>query len=150
MNHESIIASEQRRIERLKRYQLPHGYKRIGWLLFVLSFVAIFAIAFTSNSETLMEASKYGILIGLLIVSVSKEPIEDEWITKLRMQSYAFAFVVGVIYALLMPFLDFGVDAITGAEGARVEDLEGFVVLWMLLFVQVFVFHLLKRSTNDE
>jgi len=150
MSSRSFADSEIRKIEKLKKYQLPHSFKKIGFGIFIVSFVAMFAIAFTTNNLDAREISKYGILFGLLIISISKEKIEDEFIIKMRMQSYTLAFILGVLYALVLPFVDFIVDFIFQSDKAEVKDVGDFVILWMLLFVQVFFFHLLKRGSNEE
>jgi hypothetical protein len=105
----------------------------------------MFVNAFLINNIDLKLAAKYGVLIGLLITSISKEKIEDELVAKLRMQSYTFAFVMGVVYAIALPLIDYLFETVLGKESAAVKDMGDFTILWMLLFVQVFFFHYLKR-----
>ena len=129
----------------MKNFQLPPIYKKIGIGVAVLSFIGLFANKFTVNMEALRSATKYGLLIGFLLISISREEIEDELIKNLRMQSYSFAFVFGVILSLFSPFVDFVVDAILGAQEAGLDDAGDFEILWILLSVQVFYFEMLKR-----
>ena len=49
------------------------------------------------------------ILLGMLMNSMSKEKIEDEYLGRLRSQSYRFSFIVVVLYALIQPLINFGV-----------------------------------------
>jgi hypothetical protein len=135
---------ETDKFEKIKKYQLPNHFKKIGFGIFILSFIAMFIVAFTINDPQLRQFTKYGILFGLLIISISKEKIEDEYIIKIRMQSYTIAFIIGVAYALVLPFVDFLVDYFL-KEDAQLKDMGDFMILWMLLFVQVLFFHLLKR-----
>ena len=77
--------------------------------------------------------------------TISKEALEDEFITELRMQSYKFAFTLGVIYTLVLPFVDYLGDAVFSPEHAMFKDVGDFQVLWLLLGMQIFYFEYLKR-----
>ena len=145
MTLKSIADCERRSLRRMKKYQLPHRFKRVGFLLFAISFIFLFINAFSWEVESYRVMARYGILVGLLIVSISKEPVEDELITKLRMESYAFAFIMGVVYALVLPFVDYLIDLGLKPDEAVVKDTGDFIILWMLLCVQVLYFEVLKR-----
>jgi hypothetical protein len=145
MNKNSFIENERKSLEKMKKLQLPHSMKKIGFGIFVIFFITMFVNAFLINNIDLKLAAKYGVLIGLLITSISKEKIEDELVAKLRMQSYTFAFVMGVVYAIALPLIDYLFETVLGKESAAVKDMGDFTILWMLLFVQVFFFHYLKR-----
>lgn len=145
MNKNCLAESERKGLEKMKKLQLPHKYKKIGLGIFIIFFVSLFVNAFLIHNPELKIGSKFGLLIGLLIMSVSKEKIEDELVANLRMQSYAFAFITGVFYALALPFVDYLFNMAFSNPGAVVKDMGDFNILWMLLFVQVFYFHYLKR-----
>jgi hypothetical protein len=119
--------------------------KRIGATIATISFVSLFINKFTVDVELIREICKYGMLIGLLIVSISKEKIEDEFIIQLRMQSYTFAFIAAVLMAFIQPFVNYAVDYAISGETVFKENGD-FVILWMLLFCQVFYFELLKKT----
>ncbi len=145
MTLKSIIDCERKSLRKLERLQLPNGYKKIGIGLAIFSFLFLFVNKFTFDSMELRLASRYGLLVGMLLVSISKDKIEDELITKLRMQSYTFAFVIGVFFTLVQPFLNYFVDFYFDPNGAIFKDTGDFEVLWILLSIQVFHFELLKR-----
>lgn len=145
MNKEHFIAREGKSLEKMKKLQLPHTYKKIGFWIFVVFFVGMLVNAFLIHQAELKMVSKYGLLVGLLITSISKEKIEDELVANLRMQSYTFAFIIGVVYALILPFIDYLFDMAFNNNSAVLKDMGDFNILWMLLFVQVFFFHYLKR-----
>lgn len=136
---------ERKHYEKMRNWQLPDYFKKIGITIAIISFITLFLNAFSFELSWLKISSKYGILAGLLIISISKEKIEDELVTKLRMQSYTFAFLMAVLFSLFQPFLNFSVDWIGNAETAVFKDNGDFMILWMLLFVQVFYFEMLKR-----
>ena len=145
MNTKSFLKCEQERVDRLKKLQLPHLYRKIGIVIAVVTFILLFVNAFTINNLDYRLAIKYGMLVGLLLVSISKEKIEDELIANLRMQSYTFAFIVCVAYTIVQPFINYAVDYFVDAEKAMVKDTGDFVILFILLCVQVFYFEMLKR-----
>ena len=126
----------------MRNLQIPNHFKKVGVAIAIISFVTFF---FTAKGGDFRMVGKYGLLVGMLLISISKEKIEDELIVKLRMQSYTFAFIVGVIYALLLPFVDYLVDAMVEPKIAEVKNMGDFMILWMLLSVQIFSFKLLKR-----
>lgn len=143
-NLKSIAACEQRKIDKLKKYQLPNTFKKIGIIIAVFSFVLLMINGFFIDNLIIREATKYTLLIGMLIISISKEKIEDERIAQLRMQSYTVAFIAGVILALFQPFANILVDFLLGASEPAMKDTGDFVTLWTLLSVQLFYFELLK------
>ncbi|WP_405223851.1 hypothetical protein [Dokdonia sp. Asnod1-B02] len=152
MNFKKIIACERKNLDKLSKFQLPHKFKRIGWILFIASFVSLIAtsIIVTDDSlkSTIIVIVKYTMLIGLLIVSLSKEPIEDEFIRSIRMRSYMIAFIVGVLQTLVMPFINLGADALING-GSSLKPVNDFFVLWVLLFCQILFFHLFKSGADD-
>ena len=46
------------------------------------------------------------ILVGLLVITISKEKIEDEFIENLRSGAFSFAFGIGVGYVLIQPIIN--------------------------------------------
>jgi hypothetical protein len=76
---------------------------------------------------------------------MSKDKIEDEMTTSLRSQSYTIAFVIGVIYALVMPYVNFGVSNAVNSGSESFKDLGDFQVLLFMLMIQLMFYHNLKR-----
>ena len=81
----------------------------------------------------------------MLLMSVSKDKIEDEMTVSLRAQSYTVAFIVGVVYALVMPYVEFGVSNVVHSGGEVYKDLGDFQVLLFMLMIQLMFYHTLKR-----
>lgn len=145
MTIKNLLECERRSLDKLKNYQLSNIFKKIGFILFVISFITLFVNAFTINNLVFREITKYSMLIGLLLISISKDKIEDEYIKSLRMQSYAYAFIFGVIFILIQPLFRFIFDMIYNTESTIVKDTGDFDILFILLFIQVFYYELLKR-----
>ena len=146
MTTSSVMNFERNSIEKMKKYQLPNYFKKIGIGIAVLSFLGLFVNKYMPNSEIMRIAFRYGMLLGMLIISISKEIIEDEFITKLRMQSYSFAFIISVVYALVFPFINYFVDSVLDGEVPLFKENGDFLILWFLLSIQVFYFEILKRA----
>lgn len=149
MNVKSFMEYERKSLEKMKRYQLPNRFKKIGIGIILISLVAFFVNKFSIENIDLKLIAKYGILVGLLLVSISKEKIEDELITSLRMQSYTFAFIAGVIITLLTnPLFHYIANFISQKQQENFQGVGDWEILWILLSVQVFYFEFLKRMNK--
>jgi hypothetical protein len=147
MNIKKVEACELTKLERfLNKVQLPSFYKNIGLGLLVISFIVLTILKFIDEEDLWVRpALKQAMLIGLLIISLSKEKIEDELIESLRSKSYALAFIIGVLYTLFQPLANYIVDLFLGKQDGPTEI--GYVqVLLFMLLIQVGFFELLKRN----
>ena len=88
-------------------------------------------------------------VIGLLIISISREKIEDELIGKIRMQSYNYAVIVTVLVYLTLPFIHFTIVSIFSSM-PKIEGSKDVSVLGVLLMSQIFTFRKLKKAYNEE
>jgi len=142
MNTESFLECERRSIDKLKKYQLPNQAKKIGWVIFGIAFIALFL---TTKDTTMKLVAKYSLLIGLLIISISKEKIEDELVKNLRMHSFTFAFISAVFIAITNPLASFLVNFAITEQQEIFSGIGDWMILWLLLSIQVFYFEYLKR-----
>lgn len=146
MNNERFAKCERKNMDRILNFRLPYSFKKIGILLFIIAFcLMIVKTWFPEHTSMLREISKKGIVIAMLIISLARDKEEDELIVQLRAQSYAIAFIVGVIYALIMPYVDYGVSNIIKPEGEAYKDLGDFQILIFMLMIQLIYYHVLKR-----
>ena len=147
MKAEKIMDCERRRMEKLINFRLSNVYLKIGIAVVVVSIVAMFwrVLAMEGDTEWLRSLAKKGLIIGMLLMSISKDKEEDELTVKLRTQSYAIAFIIGVIYALVMPYVDYGVSNVIKPEGETFKELGDFQILIFMLMIQLMFYHTLKR-----
>lgn len=147
MKTEKIMNCEIDRLQKFIKFRLPHRFMTIGIGIILLSIVMMFVRAFAMEGETewLKQLLQKTLLVGMLIMSLSKDKIEDEMTISLRAQSYAIAFVTGVIYALVMPYVEFGVSNAVHSGGEAFKDLGDFQVLLFMLMIQLMFYHNLKR-----
>jgi hypothetical protein len=103
------------------------------------------AFVLEGDTEWLKLLLQKALLVGMLIMSISKDKIEDEMTIQLRVQSYMIAFICGVVYALVMPYVEFGVSNIVNSGGEAYKDLGDFQVLLFMLMIQLMFYHNLKR-----
>lgn len=136
------MESEIKNLDKLKKYQLPNGAKNIGWIIFGIAFIALFLTTKDTNPKLI---SKYTILIGLLIVSISKEKIEDELVKNLRMHSFTFAFIFAVFIAITNPLFSYCANFVFTEKQELFSGIGDWMILWLLLSIQVFYFEYLKR-----
>lgn len=147
MNTKKIMDSERKRFEKIINFRLPHKFMSIGIAVVLLSIIMMFVRAFAMEGDTefLKELLKKTLLIGMLLMSISRDNEEDEMTITLRSQSYAIAFVIGVAYALVMPYVEFGVSNVVNSGGEVLKDLGDFQVLVFMLMIQLMFYHNLKR-----
>ena len=147
MNKEEIINCERKRFNKIVNFRLSHRFMRIGIAIVLLAIVLMFVRAFIMEGDTqwLKQLLQKILLVGLLIMSLSKDKIEDEMTISLRSQSYAIAFIVGVVYALVMPYVEFGVSNVVHSGGEPFKNLGDFQVLLFMLMIQLMFYHNLKR-----
>jgi len=148
MNTKKIMDCEDRQLAKLSKFQLPNHYKKIGVGLIVFLILTTIAFMFTDNEPIwISEFIKPGLLLGFLLISISREKDEDEMIVQLRSQSYSLAFVIGVLYAFVQPYVNYGITFLAKPEKATL-DMSQYQVLFFMLLVQIMFFYKLKRQNS--
>ena len=149
MNTTDFLECERNRFSKFRRrLTLPNYFKKLGFGIFILSIFCLLGVAiFTDGNEVIKLIIKNIMLISLLAIAISKEPIEDELVDQLRGQAFSFAFITGVIYAVFQPYVNYLVAAVVRPEKAAFEGLGDFVILWFMLVVYLLSFRMLKRTS---
>ena len=149
-------AKQEGEIEKINKftgYQLPNKFKIVGLVLFIASVLSIIAFeSFFGNSKyygLLDRIAQTGLVLGLLIISISKEKIEDELIIKIRMQSYNYAVIGAVLLYLIMPFVNYALY-FNNSYTPKMDGSKDVAVLALLLTIQIFTFRKLKKAYNEE
>ncbi|WP_452229442.1 MULTISPECIES: hypothetical protein [unclassified Lacinutrix] len=147
MDSKKFLDCERKRFHSFIGFRLPHAFFNIGIAIATLAIVCMCIRAFLieSDAEWLKIITKQVLLIGMLVMSISKDKEEDEMTIALRAQSYAIAFVVGVLYAIILPYVEFGVSNIVHSGGESFKTLGDFQVLIFMLMIQLMFYHNLKR-----
>jgi len=136
--------SERKRLDKLNNFQLPNRYKKIGWYFVLFVFILMIAKKFVDEPTWVKPLLRNCMIVGFLIISLAKEKIEDELIVKLRGQSYRLAFVLGVVYSLVQPYIEYAVDYMLNTDDASM-GFSYFQTLIFMLVVQIGFFEQFKR-----
>jgi len=147
MNTQKIMDCERKRFDKIINFRLSHTFMTVGIAVAAVSIIMMFVRAFVLQGDTewLKVVLQKTLLVGMLLMSISKDKEEDEMTITLRSQSYAIAFVIGVVYALLMPYVELGVSNVVNSGGEVLKDLGDFQVLLFMLMIQLMFYHNLKR-----
>jgi len=145
-----MLACEESRLDRMNRFQFPNYAKKIGYAVALMAFLAGIINRRTVEVELLTQLSRIFMVAGLLIVSLSKEVIEDELIKTLRAYSFKLSFVISILMGLLMPVTNYLADLVIKQKSEGLIGEGEFFVLLMLVIMQLTYFNLLMRYHNEK
>jgi hypothetical protein len=127
----------------------PNYFKKIGIgtvlsLIFVLTPIIIFLKRYNpeaaENYKQLFAIIGMDIiLIGFLLYAGAKEKVEDELISKVRLQSMALAFLFGVIWTIIHPVVQYILNN-------KIVNLQGQNVILFMLIIYVVLFNRFKKD----
>ncbi|MGB3005725.1 MAG: hypothetical protein WBC06_04395 [Chitinophagaceae bacterium] len=86
---------------------LPYKLRKIGWAIALIPFISAIIIKIVNpefiaqNKDILIKFLQCCILVGLLIVIVSKSKLEDEYLQHCRNKSFIFSFLATVTTAII-------------------------------------------------
>ena len=145
MTKAQLLACEAKRLNKL--YLLPNYWKKIALIIFLLSIAGLlFLKSMEGEFVILKDLARKGFLVGMLLFTISKDKIEDELTSKLRAQSFSLAFVCGVGYTLVQPYINYAAKYFIKPEKAIFAEVEVFVILWFMLLIQMLFFYTLKAA----
>jgi len=147
MKNKSFCERERSYIERMNKFQLSNKFKIIGYYFTFGVFALMIGKKFFEEPYWVKPLLRGLLLLGMLLISISKDKIEDEFIESLRSQSYRIAFILAILYSLLQPFINYGVGLLFD-KNETMEGFSYFQVLFYMLVVQLMVFWQLKRMNK--
>ncbi len=146
MSNKSFMECERTKLERWSQFQLANNWKTIGATICLLTLLTLIGIKFIDTEPSwLRDVLKRVLLVGLLIVVLSKEKVEDEMLQSLRAKAFTLAFIFGVLYSLVQPLADYVVHNYI-YEASKENTFSYFQVLSFMLLVQIMFFEVLKRN----
>lgn len=146
MNANKAIDCERSTIQKILNFRLPRYFRTLGIVLFAVSFLMMFLkSSFPEYTSEIKEDAKRLMLVAMLFMSMAKDKEEDELTILLRGQSYAAAFILGVVYALVMPYVEYGVSNLMNSEAEAFKDLGDFQILLFMLMIQLMYYYILKK-----
>jgi len=138
------------------KWLFPHRYRLIGWVLFVpslllgvasvhglfsLDFLIVKGAIFQGTNNLTNELAGLGVIVGLLLIAFSKERVEDEMISRLRLDALQWS-----IYA---NYLILAIAILTIYDGAFLNVMIYNMFTVLLVFIGRFRW-LLHRHTNTS
>ena len=128
----------------MKSNLLPNSFKFLGVTIFALAFLIPIAMGVLNpqpwdDTENRRQITQAIMLVGLLILILSKEKIEDEFINSCRLKAFKVAFIAGIIYFLQ--------DAFGTYNGSLLNS--SFYLLIMQIGVYCIIFYVLKAGLTN-
>ena len=144
---------EQAKLLKIIKFRLPNSFKMLGLVAALLVFALLFAYKFIDGNTLLVkDICRTVILLFLFIASLSREPIEDEFVQHVRSQSYVVAFISALAYAIGIPLIALVFDIlITGVSGdgqVGFYQVSSFEVMFILVCFQLLFFETMKRLAH--
>lgn len=141
---------EHSKLSKIINLRFHHSYKKFGLISAVLLFVFLLGYKFYGANDLLLkDICRTVILLFLLIASLSKDVIEDEYIKHIRSQSYAIAFICTLAYSVGIPLialiLDLLITKITGDGSVQFYEVSAFEVMFILVCFQLLFFETMKQ-----
>lgn len=146
MDIHKILECERKQLTKYK--WLPYHYKKVGYALLVASITALIFILLADKNAfpTFKLLAKDGLLVAMLLIAVTKDKVEDEFTMNLRVKSFALAFIVGMVFAIGQPYINYLVALAVKPEKAVFESMRAYAIIWFMLFVQLGFYQVLKAT----
>lgn len=135
---------ESKRIKKQLKF-LPNYFKKLGVVIIVLSLIPPIIIKslnieiIQSQRDLLKIITLDLLILGLFLIGMSRDKVEDEMTIDIRLKAMAWTFSWAVIYVILQPFVYL-------LFKDPVQDLTGQQVVVSMLFVYMIMFYLQKKG----
>lgn len=133
----------------MKTLLFPHRFQKVGWVIFALAaalgvYLCITDFEGFGGSYTMTNIAIIGIAIGGILATCSKEKIEDEMISHIRLNSLLVALYINYAVLIVASLLVYDLDFL------QVMIYQMFTIL--LVFMVVFRYQVwrLQRGADDE
>ena len=87
---------------------LPTNFKKVGLGVLVLSVLFFFlriSDVLTIDKLLVLIITKTGVLVSLLLLALTKNKVEDELTSRIRLNAFASSFIFGVGIIIVEPFV---------------------------------------------
>ena len=149
-NQCKMMEDEHNKMLKIINFRLPHLYKKVGIIGAVAAFIFLLGYKFYGGESILVkDICRSAMVVLLLIASLSKDLIEDEYIQHVRSQSYVLSFICAVTYSIGLPLIALVMDVlitkISGDGQVGFHEVSAFEVMFMLVAFQLLFFETMKR-----
>ena len=102
----TITDNEYNSLSKILNFRLPNGFRKFGIISACLILAFLIAYKFIGSDALIMkDFLRSLILLFLLLASLSKDKLEDEYSRHIRYQSILIATVFTTVYAILIPII---------------------------------------------
>jgi hypothetical protein len=84
MSKQTICERERSHLDKMNKFQLGNQFKKIGYMIAIGAFILMIGRKYIEDSEWIRPILHGILLIGLLVIFLAKEKIEDELMDSLR------------------------------------------------------------------
>jgi len=145
-NKETFCEGEKRRFNRLMQIGwLPQDFKKVGAIVAIVSFICLIMSKFAMDTgPEIKDLLRSIMLIGMMLIVMSKEEHEDERIDKIRNKAFAGSFILGIIFSLAQPFVNFAVENLF-SDPEPYADISAFQVIFIMITFYLMFLRLMKK-----
>lgn len=133
----------------MKTLLFPHRFQKVGWVIFALAaalgvYLCITDFEGFGGSYTMNNIAIIGIAIGGILATCSREKVEDEMISHIRLNSLLVALYINYAVLIVASLLVYDLDFL------QVMIYQMFTIL--LVFMVVFRYKVwrLQKGAGDE
>jgi hypothetical protein len=140
-------------------FLLPNRFKKIGIILFPISFIIWISIQqglFKSEINHTIKVltltlSFFSFIFGLYFITFSKEPIEDEYINNVRLKSFQVSSITQMTFFLISFLLMFILNIEPHGDAGFSIFLLSSIILYWLMYIIIFNYILfINKSKLDD
>lgn len=139
-------------------FLLPNRFKKIGLILFPIGLLVwistqqgLFNKELNHTMKVLtLTLSFFSFLFGLYFISFSKEPIEDEYIDRVRLKSFQISSITQMVFFLISfttMFL-FNIEP-SGDGGLSIFFLSSIILFW-IMYIMIFNYTLINTKSKID
>ena len=133
----------------MKTLLFPHRFQKVGWVIFALAaalgvYLCITDFEGFGGSYTMNNIAIIGIAIGGILATCSKEKIEDEMISHIRLNSLLVALYINYAVLIVASLLVYDLDFL------QVMIYQMFTILIVFMIVFRYQVWRAKKGADDE
>lgn len=151
----SVHTDERSKLYKIINFKFPHSYRKIGILIGFGLLLGLIVLKFTGLEHLVnKDLIRCLILLSLLIASLGKDKVEDEYASHIRGLSYILAVVCALSYYILLPIIALALDAlivaVSGDGQTSFYEVSAFEVMFSIVGFQLLSNYGLKKIDLAE
>ena len=139
-------------------FLLPNSFKKIGYFLFSIGLIiwisihqGLFKTELNHTIKVLtLTLSFFSFLIGLYLISFSKEPIEDEYIDSVRLKSFQISSITQMVFFLISFTIMFIFNIEPSGDGGLSIYLLSSIILFWVMYIMIFNYTLINTKSKID